>query len=97
MNNIDEKLLLYCRCLETFNPASTEKFFFEFWSKFSAYFPLRPLDMRSERKKILSIPEVCFLDATRFVRLVLTGVRITNFFIFAIFDLIFLLNVHINI
>ncbi len=35
--------------------------------------------------------------STRFVRLVLTGVRITNFFIFAIFDLIFLLSVHKNI
>ncbi len=34
---------------------------------------------------------------TRFVRLVLTGVHITNFFIFAIFDLLFLLSVHINI
>jgi hypothetical protein len=27
--------------------------------------------------------------STRFVRLVLTGLRITNFFIFAIFDMIF--------
>ncbi len=35
--------------------------------------------------------------STRFVRLVLTGVRITNFFIIAIFDQIFLLSVHINI
>ena len=80
-----------------FKPASTEKFFSEFWSDFSVCFPLRPLDMRCERKIFLSIPEVWFLDATRFVRLVLTGVRVTNFFIFAIFDLIFLLSVHINI
>ncbi len=35
--------------------------------------------------------------STRFVRLGLTGVRITNFFIFTIFDLIYLLSVHINI
>ncbi len=48
-------------------------------------------------KEFLSLPEVWFLDATRFVRLVLTAVRVTNFFIFAIFDLIFLLSVHINI
>jgi hypothetical protein len=33
--------------------------------------------------------------STRLVRLVLTGVRITNFFIYAIFDLIFLHNTHI--
>jgi hypothetical protein len=35
--------------------------------------------------------------STRFVCLVLPGVRITNFFISAIFDLIFLLSLHINI
>jgi hypothetical protein len=64
-------------------------FFFEFWSNFSVCFPIRPLDMRSERKKFLSVPEVCFLDATRFVRLVLTGVRVTNFFNIANFDLVF--------
>jgi hypothetical protein len=34
--------------------------------------------------------------STRFVCLVLTGVRITKFFIFAIFDLIFLLSVHLK-
>jgi hypothetical protein len=79
------------------NPASTENFFSEFWSDFSVCFALRPLDMRSERKFFLSIPEVWFLDATRFVRLVLPGVRVTNFFIFAIFDLIFLVSVQINI
>ncbi len=60
-------------------------FFLEFWSELSAYFPLRPLDMRSERKEFLSLPEVCFLDVTQFVRLVLTGVRITNFFYFCDF------------
>ncbi len=31
------------------NPASTEKFFLEFWSDCSVCFPLRPMDMRSER------------------------------------------------
>jgi hypothetical protein len=51
--------------------------------------------MRSERKIFLSLPEVRFLDATRFVRLVLTGVRIANFFNIAHFDLIFLHNTHI--
>jgi hypothetical protein len=40
------------------NPASTENFFFEFWSDFSVCSPFRPLDMRSERKFFLSIPEV---------------------------------------
>ena len=78
-----------------FNPASTETFFFEFWSDFSVCFPLRPLDMRSERKNLLSIPEVCFLDATRFVCLVLTGVRVVNFFNITNFDLVFLHNTHI--
>ncbi len=71
------------------NPASTEKFFFEFWSDFSAYFPLRSLDMSSESKKLLSTPEVCFLDATGFVRFVLTGVRVANFLNIAKFELIF--------
>ena len=51
--------------------------------------------MRSERKIFLSQPEVCFLDATRFVRSVLTGVRVANFFNIANFDLIFLHNTHI--
>jgi hypothetical protein len=45
--------------------------------------------MRSERKFFLSEPEVCFSDATRFVRLVLTGVRVANFFNIANFSLIF--------
>ena len=76
-------------------PASTENFFSEFWSDFSVCFPLRPLDMRSERKKMLSIPEVCFLDATQFVRLVLTGVHVANFLNIVKFDLIFLHNTHI--
>ncbi len=40
------------------NPASTEKIFFKFSSDFSVCFPLRPLDMGSERKKFLSLPEV---------------------------------------
>jgi hypothetical protein len=35
--------------------------------------------------------------STRFVRLVLTGVRVANFFNIADFDLIFLLSLHINI
>jgi hypothetical protein len=35
--------------LPHFNPASTEKFFLEFLSDFSVYYPTRPLDMRSER------------------------------------------------
>jgi hypothetical protein len=43
--------------------------------------------MRSERTKILSLPEVCFLDATRFVRLVQFSI--------AKLDLIFLHNTHI--
>jgi hypothetical protein len=77
------------------NPASTENFFFDFWSDFSVCFPIRPLNMRFERKIFLSVPEVCFLDATRFVRLVLTGVRVANFFNIAYFDLIFLHNTHI--
>jgi hypothetical protein len=51
--------------------------------------------MRSERKIFLSIPEVCFLDAARFVRLVLTGVRVANFLNIAKFDLIFFHNTHI--
>jgi hypothetical protein len=73
-------------------PASTEKFFFEFWSDFSAYFPLRSLDMSYERKIFLSLPEVCFLDATRLVCLVLTRVRVPKFLNIAKFDLIFLHN-----
>jgi hypothetical protein len=44
--------------LKLHNPASTENFFFEFLSDFSVCFPLRPLDMRLERKKILLVPEV---------------------------------------
>ncbi len=79
------------------NPASTEKFFFEFWSDFSVCFPLGPLVMRYERKNLLSLPEVWFLDATRFVRLVLTWVHVANFFNIAHFDLIFLHSVQINI
>ncbi len=55
------------RIFTQFNPASTDNFFFKFWSNFSVCFSLRPLDMRSERKFFLSIPEICFLDATRFV------------------------------
>jgi hypothetical protein len=51
--------------------------------------------MGSERKFFLSLPEVWFLDATRFVRLVLAGVRVTNFLNIANFDLIFLHNTHI--
>jgi hypothetical protein len=43
---------------QPFNPASTEKIFFEFSSDFSVCFPLRPLDMGSERKFFLSLPEV---------------------------------------
>jgi hypothetical protein len=53
------------------------------------------MDMRSERKIFLSVLEVCFLDATRFVRLELTGVRVANFFNIANFDQIFLHNTHI--
>jgi hypothetical protein len=45
--------------------------------------------MSSERKKSLSLTEVCFLDATLFVRLVLTGVRVPKFLNIAKFDLIF--------
>ncbi len=71
------------------NPASTEKFFSEFWSNISVCFPLRPLYMRSERKFLLSLLEVWFLDATQFVRLVLTGVRVTNFLNIANLDLFF--------
>ncbi len=78
-----------------FNPASTEKFFFEFWTDFSICFPLRPLELRSERNFFLSLPEVWFLDATRFVRLVLAGVRVSNFLNIAKFDLIFLHNTNI--
>ncbi len=37
------------------NPAITEKFFSEFWSDFSAYFPLRSLDMSSERKFFFAV------------------------------------------
>ncbi len=44
---------------------------------------------------IIKIYRVCFLDATRFVRLVLAGVRVTNFLNIANFDLIFLHNTHI--
>jgi hypothetical protein len=71
-----------------FNPASIETFFSNFDQIFQ-YFPLRSLNMRSERKNFLSIPEVCFLDATRFVRLALTGVRVANFLNIAKYDLIF--------
>ncbi len=46
------------RVARDINPASTEKFFFEFWSDFLVCFPLRPLDMGSERKFFLSLPEV---------------------------------------
>jgi hypothetical protein len=45
--------------------------------------------MRSERKNFLSVPEVCFLEATRFVHLLLTGVRVTNFLNVANLNLIF--------
>ena len=90
------------RCLDwndqnPLNPASTEKFFFKFWSDFSVCFPLRPMEMRFKRKKFLSLPEVWFLDATRFVCLVLTGVRVANFFNITHFDLIFLHSVHLSI
>jgi hypothetical protein len=45
--------------------------------------------MSSERKKFLLLLEVCFLDATRFVRLVLTGIRVPKFLNITEFDLIF--------
>jgi hypothetical protein len=77
------------------NPASTEKFFFEFWSDFEVCYSLRPIDMKSEKKNFLSEPEVGFLGATRFVCLVLTGVRVANFVISLNFNQIFLHRIHI--
>ena len=78
------------------NPASTEKLFFEFLSDFSVWYSLIPLEMRSERKNFLSALQVCFLGATRFVCLVLTGVRVANFFNIAHFDLISSYRIHIG-
>jgi hypothetical protein len=70
-------------------------FFSNFGLIFQFVSPPRPLDMRFKRKKKFSVPEVCFLDATRFVRLVLTGVRVTNFLNIANLDIIFLHNTQI--
>jgi len=86
---------LYC----TANVELAQQVLRNFFQNFGLIFRyVSPLDLWIwDPKEFLSLPEVWFLDATRFVRLVLTAVRVTNFFIFAIFDLIFLLSVHINI
>jgi hypothetical protein len=55
-------------------------FFFRILVWFFSIFPPYTPAYKNRKKKVLPIPEVCFLDATQFVRLVLTGVKIANFF-----------------
>jgi hypothetical protein len=79
------------------NPASTEKFFSEFWPNFSVCFSLRPLDMRSERKiffvntgsMIFRCDPICPFSTYRGT--------CHQLFYFCDFLLIFLLSVQINI
>ena len=75
--------------IDSLNPPRTKEFFFEFWSDFSVCTSPGPLKMKSEIIFFFFQPEVHFLGADRFDRLVLTGVRVTNFFKNGNFDLIF--------
>ena len=80
-----------------FNPASTENFFFKVLNDFSVCYSLRPVNTISERKFFLLVLEVCFFGATRFVCLVLLGVRVANFVNIGNFRLNFLHSLHIYI
>ena len=77
----------------TLDPASTEKkrkIFFPNFDLILQY--VSPLDLwiwDLKEKFFLSIPEVCFLDAARFVPLVLAGVRVAGFLGVSNLDLIF--------
>ncbi len=65
----------------SFNPASTKEFFSNFSTIFQYSTPLYPQETNPEGNFFWK-PEVPFLGMDENVPLVLTGVRVTNFFIY---------------